>query len=98
MSQSMSLIGYARVSTDDQNALAQSDALKAAGCDQIFQEQASGGNRSRPVLSKVLDQIVAGDTLIVTRIDRLARSLSHLLEIIGVCSGWGQNDTVSPPV
>jgi DNA invertase Pin-like site-specific DNA recombinase len=82
MSQSMSLIGYARVSTDDQNALAQSEALKAAGCDQIFQEQASGGNRSRPVLSKVLDQIVAGDTLIVTRIDRLARSLSHLLEII----------------
>lgn len=78
----MSLIGYARVSTDDQNALAQSDALNAAGCDQIFQEHASGGNRSRPVLSKVLDQIVAGDTLIVTRIDRLARSLSHLLEII----------------
>jgi DNA invertase Pin-like site-specific DNA recombinase len=78
----MPLIGYARISTEDQTPLPQSQALKAAGCIEIHEEQASGGNRARPVLARVLDRIGRGDTLVVVRIDRLARSLSHLLEVI----------------
>jgi len=78
----MPLIGYARVSTEDQTSLPQSQALKAAGCTGIHAEQASGGDRDRPVLARVLDRIDKGDTLVVVRIDRLARSLSHLLEVI----------------
>ncbi len=78
----MPLIGYARVSTEDQTALPQLQALKSAGCVEIYEEQASGGNRARPVLARVLERISKGDTLVVVRIDRLARSLSHLLEVI----------------
>lgn len=78
----MPLIGYARVSTEDQTPLPQSQALNAAGCAEIHEEQASGGNRARPVLARVLERIRKGDTLVVVRIDRLARSLSHLLEVI----------------
>ena len=78
----MPLIGYARVSTDDQTLLPQAQALRAAGCSVIREEHGSGGNRARPVLTSVLDGIRKGDTLVVVRIDRLARSLSHLLEII----------------
>ena len=62
--------------------LPQSQALKSSGCAEIYEEQASGGNRSRPVLARVLERIGKGDTLVVVRIDRLARSLSHLLEVI----------------
>ena len=78
----MPLIGYARVSTEDQTPLPQAQALKFAGCTEIYEEHASGGNRARPVLARVLDRVGKGDTLIVIRIDRLARSLSHLLEVI----------------
>ncbi|WP_353628631.1 recombinase family protein (plasmid) [Sulfitobacter sp. TCYB15] len=78
----MPLIGYARVSTEDQTPLPQSQALKSAGCAEIHEEQASGGNRARPVLARVLERVAKGDTLFVVRIDRLARSLSHLLEVI----------------
>ena len=78
----MPLIGYARVSTDEQTPLPQSQALKSAGCAEIHEEQASGGNRARPVLARVLERIGKGDTLVVVRIDRLARSLSHLLDVI----------------
>ncbi len=78
----MPLIGYARVSTEDQTPLPQSQALKSAGCAEIHEEHASGGNRARPVLARVLERISKGDTLVVVRIDRLARSLSHLLEVI----------------
>lgn len=85
----MSLIGYARVSTGDQTALPQSRALKAAGCGVVHEEQASGGDRSRPVLARVLDRIGRGDTLVVVRIDRLARSLAHLLEVIERLEGKG---------
>lgn len=60
----------------------QSEALQTAGCSMIFEEQASGGDRARPVLARVLERIRTGDTLVVVRIDRLARSLSHLLEVI----------------
>lgn len=78
----MQLIGYARVSTDDQVTLPQAEELRAAGCAVIHEEQASGGSRTRPVLARVLDRLRAGDVLVVVRIDRLARSLSHLLEVI----------------
>lgn len=76
------LVGYARVSTEDQSTAAQAEALRAAGCTEIHQEQASGGDRARPVLARTLARIRKGDTLVVVRIDRLARSLSHLLEVI----------------
>lgn len=78
----MRLIGYARVSTEDQSAQSQAQALKTAGCTEILKEQASGSLRARPVLSQALSRVSPGDTLVVVRIDRLARSLSHLLEII----------------
>jgi DNA invertase Pin-like site-specific DNA recombinase len=78
----MPLIGYARVSTGDQNLSPQLDVLKAAGCVRIFEEHASGANRSRPQLAAALATVKAGDTLLVARIDRLARSLAHLLEIV----------------
>jgi DNA invertase Pin-like site-specific DNA recombinase len=78
----MPLIGYARVSTEDQTPLPQTTALRAAGCDLVTEEVASGGDRARPVLARVLERIGRGDTLVVVRIDRLARSLSHLLEVI----------------
>ena len=64
------------------NSLPQVQELRSAGCVEIVEEQASGGSRSRPVLARALDQLRVGDTLVVVRIDRLARSLSHLLEII----------------
>jgi DNA invertase Pin-like site-specific DNA recombinase len=78
----VALIGYARVSTEDQTSGPQAEALRAIGCVEIHEEQASGGNRSRPVLARVLNRVARGDTLVVVRIDRLARSLSHLLEVI----------------
>lgn len=76
------MIGYARVSTEDQSNAAQAQALKAAGCAEIHEEQASGGNRARPVLARLVGRIQPGEALVVVRIDRLARSLSHLLEVI----------------
>ena len=75
-------IGYARVSTLEQTPLPQVQALEAAGCTQIHEEHASGADRSRPVLARLIETIAQGDTLLVVRIDRLARSLSHLLEVI----------------
>ena len=78
----MALIGYARVSTEDQATFSQLDELKAAGCIEIFEETASGGNRARPELARAIARVGRGDVLVVARIDRLARSLSHLLEVI----------------
>lgn len=78
----MAKIGYARVSTDEQTHSPQIMALEAAACDEIYEEQASGGDRARPVLARVMARILRGDTLVVVRIDRLARSLAHLLDII----------------
>ncbi|MDE3081114.1 MAG: recombinase family protein, partial [Paracoccaceae bacterium] len=78
----MPLIGYARVSTDDQTALPQLQELREAGCGEVLEEHASGGDRRRPVLARLIERLRAGDTLVVVRIDRLARSLSHLLEVI----------------
>lgn len=78
----MALIGYARVSTEDQATFSQLDELKAAGCATIFEEKASGASRARPELARAIAQIKRGDILVVARIDRLARSLSHLLDVI----------------
>jgi len=65
----MPLIGYARVSTEDQTPLPQSEALQSAGCAEIFEEHASGGNRARPVLARLLERVQSGDTLVVVRIE-----------------------------
>lgn len=75
------LIGYARVSTDDQTLDQQRAALKAAGCKSLFEEKASGAKRDRPKLAAMLDQLRAGDVVMVTRLDRLARSTRDLLDI-----------------
>lgn len=76
------LIGYARVSTDEQSTEAQEIELRAAGCDTIVEEHGSGASRARPALARTVREIGAGDTLVVVRLDRLARSVSHLLEVI----------------
>ena len=76
------LIGYARVSTDEQGTDPQRDELLAAGCATILEEHASGADRDRPVLARLLRAIRAGETLVVVRLDRLARSVSHLLAVI----------------
>ena len=76
------LIGYARVSTDEQATEAQEIELRSAGCDLIVQEHGSGASRARPALAKLIREIGAGETLVVVRLDRLARSVSHLLEVI----------------
>lgn len=73
-------IGYARVSTRDQNPLAQVEALQAEGCERVFTETASGASRDRPQLAAALDYVRAGDTLVVWKVDRLARSVRQLLE------------------
>lgn len=75
-------IGYARVSTDDQATTAQEMELLAAGCETIVEEHGSGASRARPALARLVREIGAGDTLVVVRLDRLARSVSHLLEVI----------------
>lgn len=85
----MALIGYARVSTDEQDTAAQHDALRGEGCTIILEDKASGGSRDRPNLTRALDRVGQGDTLLVVRIDRLARSLSHLLEIVETLRGKG---------
>jgi len=79
----MARIGYARVSTDDQNNAVQVAALKAAGCDPIREEKASGTTtRGRSELATILDFIRTGDVLVVTRVDRLARSIGDLQAIV----------------
>jgi len=76
------IFGYARVSTDDQNLDAQTDALEVAGAERIFSDKIAGTVRKRPELDKLLDQLRAGDVVMVTKYDRLARSLKDLLEIV----------------
>lgn len=76
------IIGYARVSTQDQSSALQTDALAAAGCEQLFHEKATGANRDRPELVACLRGMRPGDTLVVWKLDRLARSLKDLVEIV----------------
>src|SRR3954453_9985575 len=80
------LIGYARVSTSDQETATQVAALKAAGCERIYREKASGGRWDRPELHRLLDQLRKGDVLVVWKLDRLSRSLRDVL-IIMECLG-----------
>lgn len=75
-------IGYARVSTDDQNLDMQRDALKAAGCSVIYEETASGKGSTRPELEQCRKALRQGDTLIVWRLDRLGRNLSDLVQLV----------------
>ncbi len=76
------LMGYARVSTRDQTVALQLDALNAAGCVRVFEETASGAQRDRPQLAAALDYMRAGDTLVVWKLDRLARSTKQLIETV----------------
>lgn len=76
------ILGYARVSTDDQNLDAQLDALKAAGAERIFADKISGSSRKRPELGRMLEQLRADDVVVVTKYDRLARSLKDLIDIV----------------
>jgi len=75
------LIGYARVSTDDQNLHLQRDALGGAGCEKIFEDRRSGARTDRPGLAAALDTARRGDTLVVWRLDRLGRSLRDLIQL-----------------
>lgn len=75
------LIGYARVSTDEQLLDAQLDALKSAGAERIFSDQVSGSTRHRPELDRMIEHLREGDVVIVSKYDRLSRSLKDLLEI-----------------
>jgi DNA invertase Pin-like site-specific DNA recombinase len=76
------LLGYARVSTTDQQPQLQVDALERAGCYRVFTETASGARSDRPTLAQVLDQLRPGDTLVVWKLDRLGRSLRHLVDTV----------------
>jgi DNA invertase Pin-like site-specific DNA recombinase len=76
------LVGYARISSTDQKFELQNDALKAAGCARIFHDTASGALRDRPMLTAALDFMREGDTLVVWKLDRLARSVKQLIETI----------------
>ncbi|MBG0761942.1 DNA invertase [Vibrio cidicii] len=75
-------IGYARVSTDDQDLALQLDALKNHGCERVFEEKVSGRSQKRPILDRMLDTLREGDTVVVWRLDRLGRGLKHLIELM----------------
>ncbi|HFJ9472463.1 recombinase family protein [Bacillus cereus group sp. MYBKT111-2] len=83
------LIGYARVSTHDQNLDLQKDALIQAGCKRIFTDVVSGSTSSRSGLDEALDYVREGDTLVVWKLDRLGRSLKHLIETINILNEEG---------
>jgi DNA invertase Pin-like site-specific DNA recombinase len=85
----MAIIGYARVSTRDQNLTGQIDALKAAGAATIFREKVSGARADRPQLAKLMAGLKAGDVVVVTKLDRLGRSTRELLDLIDRISKAG---------
>ncbi len=97
-------IGYARVSTLDQNMALQRDALAKANCDRVFEDTASGAKADRPGLAEALSHLRKGDTLVVWKLDRLGRSLKNLIEVtqdlekkgIGLRSLQEQIDTTTP--
>jgi DNA invertase Pin-like site-specific DNA recombinase len=85
----MALIGYARVSTAEQDTALQTDALRKAGCERVFEDTASGAKADRPGLADALAYLRDGDVLAVWRLDRLGRSLPHLIETIGALEARG---------
>lgn len=98
------LIGYARVSTADQNLTLQHEALSKAGCEKIFEDTISGTKVDRPGLAKALEQVRAGDTLVVWKLDRLGRTVKNLIDFteqlhtdgVGFRSLTDQIDTTTP--
>src|SRR6266536_406859 len=91
-------IGYARVSTQDQNLDLQLKALKKAGCQRIFREKVSGSSRQRPEFQRMLDQIRPGDTIVVWKLDRLARSTRDLLNTMETINdACGKFQSISEP-
>jgi len=78
----MTSVGYARVSTGDQDTALQRDALRKAGCEKVFEDKASGAGSDRPGLAEAVRYVREGDTLTVWKLDRLGRSMKHLIEII----------------
>src|SRR5262249_18761679 len=85
----MPMFGYARVSTNGQNLSAQDAELMVAGCAKVFKEKASGAKTDRPELAKAISKLEPGDVLVVTRLDRLARSTRDLLNVISEISDRG---------
>ena len=83
------LIGYARVSTQDQNLELQYDALRKAGCEKIVEDQVGGSRAERPGLNKVMELLREGDTLVVWKLDRIGRSVKHLVDLISELSNSG---------
>lgn len=83
------VIGYARVSTQEQNLQMQLDALHEHGCKKVYSEKASGGNTSRPELERMLEQLRRGDTVVIWKLDRLGRSLKHLIELVAAFESQG---------
>jgi DNA invertase Pin-like site-specific DNA recombinase len=77
------LIGYARVSTQDQNLTLQREALKDAGCEKIYEDHMSAAHTQRPGLIQVLDALRGGDMLVVWKLDRLGRSVKSLVDLVG---------------
>jgi DNA invertase Pin-like site-specific DNA recombinase len=88
-------IGYARVSTLDQDLALQLDALAAAGCAKVFDDRASGARADRPGLQRALDYVREGDVLVVWKLDRLGRSLPHLIETVAALQRRGVASTRS---
>ena len=85
----MALIGYARVSTAEQDSALQTDALHKAGCERIFDDTVSGAKAERPGLTAALEFLRDGDVLVVWRLDRLGRSLPHLIEVVSALEARG---------
>ena len=83
------LIGYARVSSTGQDHATQIERLKAHGCEKIYEEKQSGLDKERPQLARALDKVREGDVLVVTKLDRLARSASHLYQIVNILTAEG---------
>lgn len=87
----MKRIGYGRISTADQNATSQEDALKKAGVDQMFIDTFTGTKSSRPQLDRMKEQLRSGDTIVITRLDRLGRSTKDLLNLVSELDDLGVN-------
>ena len=85
------VIGYGRISTSDQNAASQEDALTNAGVDQLFIDTFSGTKSSRPQLDRMKEQLRSGDTIVITRLDRLGRSTKDLLNLVSEFDEFGVN-------